>query len=47
MPLGLTIDNDPKTKENRINDQRGFVDNDIPLLESFKILKDTNLFISS
>ena len=40
MPLGLTIDNDPKTKENRINDQRGFVDNDIPLLESFKILKD-------
>ena len=39
-PLGLEIDKDPKTVNNRLSDKRGYVDNDIPLLESFKILKD-------
>jgi chromosome segregation ATPase len=40
MPLGLTIDKDNKSIQSRKSDLRGYIDSDIPLLESFRILKD-------
>ena len=39
-PLGLEIDKSSETINNRLSDPRGYVDSDIPLLESFKVLKD-------
>ena len=38
--MGLSIDNDPETLEQRASDPRGYANSDIPLLESFGILKD-------
>ena len=42
MPLvmGLSIDTDPKSVRDRAVDQRGYIDSDIPVLESFGILKN-------
>ena len=42
MPLvmGLSIDTDPKSVQARAIDQRGYIDSDIPVLESFGILKN-------
>ena len=39
LPMGLSIENDPETIKQRITDPRGYADSDIPLLESFGILK--------
>jgi len=38
--MGLSIENDPETLEQRASDPRGYANSDIPLLESFGILKD-------
>ena len=42
MPLvmGLSIDTDPKSVQDRAIDPRGYIDSDIPVLESFGILKN-------
>lgn len=40
LPLGLSIDQDVKSKTSRASDKRGYIDSDIPLLESFGILKN-------
>jgi chromosome segregation ATPase len=40
FPLGLAIDKDKISLDKRAGDKRGYIDKDIPLLESFGLLKD-------
>ena len=40
FPMGLAIKNDPESKKERRQNKRGYIDDDIPLLESFGLIKN-------
>ena len=40
FPMGLAIKNDTESKNERRKNKRGYIDDDIPLLESFGLIKN-------